>query len=159
MLFVRWSSAIPKVHKEECASDRITAKTRQVRRRKFGEYSMELVVVEWPLHPSEATIHPLKATIRPVLTEAVKEERQVDSIPLVADHSHLLGDPNFNACFTEAFQDFESLGHHPRVIVQRCEHCSKIGGLPFFPEYWPDQFLTRLNLHQLLAKQVEQSQQ
>ena len=158
MLFVRWSSAIPKVQKEECASDRITAKTCQVRRRKFGEYSMELVVVEWPLHPSEATIHSLKATIRSVLTEAVKEERQVDGIPLVADHSHLLGIPIFTR-FTEAFQDLGSLGHHPRAIVQRCEHCSKIGGLPFFAEYWPDQFLTRLNLHQLLAKQVEQSQQ
>ena len=123
-----------------------------VRMRELGEYSVALVVVEWPLHPTHE-IRP-RTTLRSVLATAVKDERQVDGITLVADEWLISIDPDFNACFVEKFQELQRLGYHPRAIVQRCENFKTLR-LPFDAENLMGSFCTPLNLHHLLAKNVD----
>ena len=126
-----------------------------IRVREFGEYSIALVFIEWPMIPSERTTMALVETLRSVLKKAENDERQVDGITLVADDSIVASNLNFYACLVDAFQEVEQLGYHPRVIVQRCspehEHTGK-GRLPFKAEYLLDTFFTSQNLHWLLAK-------
>ena len=123
-----------------------------VRMRELGEYSVALVVVEWPLHPTHE-IRP-QVTLLSVLATAVKDERQVDGITLVADEWLISMDPDFNACFVEKFPELQRLGYHPRAIVQRCENFKTLR-LPFDAEYLMGSFCTPLNLHHLLAKNVD----
>ena len=70
------------------------------RRRRFGEYSMELVVVEWSPYSPDKDICSQKTALRLVLNEAFKDERQVEGATLVADRS-VLEDPNFKGTLQE----------------------------------------------------------
>ena len=130
-----------------------------VRVRELGEYSVTLVVVEWPLQSSEK-ITP-KATLRSLLELAAREERYVDGITLVADERLIFEDLGFNECFVETFQELQRLGYDPRAIIQRCkDHESPlVGRLPFNANYLTQPFFTRLNLHRLLAKRIDSLQQ
>ena len=92
-----------------------------IRRRTFGEYSMELVVVEWPLHSRDKDICSLKTALRLVLNEACKDERQVDGATLVADRS-VLEDPNFKRTFAGAFDEIHEEGLRPIAVIQNCGH-------------------------------------
>lgn len=130
-----------------------------VRFRELGEYSVTLVVVEWPLQSSEK-ITP-EATLRSLLELAAREERCVDGITLVADERLIFDDLGFKACFLETFQELQRLGYDPRAIVQRCNdhEYPPVGRLPFNANYLTAPFFTRLNLHRLLAKRVDSLQQ
>lgn len=124
-----------------------------IRVREFGEYSIALVFIEWPMNPSDATSMALVETLRSVLNKAENDERQVHGITLVADDSIVASNLNFYACLVDAFQAVEQLGYHPRVIVQHCnpEHTGT-RRLPFEAEYLLHTFFTSQNLHCLLAK-------
>lgn len=133
----------------QSGSDRLVP----IRVRKFGEYSIALVFIEWPMNPSDTTTMALVETLRSLLKKAENDERQVDGITLVADDSIIASNLNFYACLVDAFQAVEQLGYPPRVIVQHCspEHTGT-GRLPFKAEYLLDTFFTSQNLHWLLAK-------
>lgn len=129
-----------------------------VRVRELGDYSVALVVIEWPLQSSEK-ITP-KATLRSLLELAAREERCVDGITLVADEWLIFEDLGFNACFVETFQELQRLGYDPCAIVQRCKdhETRRLGRLPFNANYLTEPFFTRLNLHRLLAKRIDSLQ-
>lgn len=129
-----------------------------VRVRELGDYSVALVVVEWPLQSSEK-ITP-QATLRSLLELAAREERWVDGITLVADEWLIFEDLGFNACFVETFQELQRLGYDPCAIVQRCKdhETRRLGRLPFNANYLTEPFFTRLNLHRLLAKRIDSLQ-
>ena len=129
-----------------------------VRVRELGDYSVALVVVEWPLQSSEK-ITP-KAALRSVLELAGREERCVDGITLAADEWLIFEDLGFNACFVETFQELQRLGYDPCAIVQRCKdhETRRLGRLPFNANYLTEPFFTRLNLHRLLAKRIDSLQ-
>lgn len=124
-----------------------------IRVRTFGEYALTLVVLEWPLHPSEKTTSSLLVGLQTVLTGAIRDKRQVDGLTLVANELAVSRDLNFRSCFVKIFEALEYLGHHPRAIVQQChEDTSETAPLPFDAEYFGSNFFTRLSLHHLLAK-------
>lgn len=129
-----------------------------VRRRKFGEYSVELVVLEWPLLPSKTTARSIEGNLAEVLTKAKADERQVDGITLLVDDSFYSCNPGFEECFLGALHRVMELGHHPRVVIQRCENVPKARLSYPSVEYWSGEFLTPLNLHGLLVKKIDSGQ-
>ena len=128
-----------------------------IRCRKLGEYSTELVVIEWQLYSQKTDTESLKTALRFVLNEAVRKQRCLEGIALVVDWS-LFEDQNFKPVLTQTFYGLEEFGYQPNVIMQRCEHRTNDNELIFPVEYYRDHFLTRYNLHCLLAKAIGYAQ-
>ena len=135
-----------------CESD-----TREVpiRTRVFGDYSLTLVVLEWPLNPSEGATDALVGILLELLAQATTDQKHVDGITLIAEESTMSFDLNFNSCFVKTYIQLELTGHHPLAVLQ---HCERGLTLPFNVLHFEGDFITSESLHQLLSKKVDPSQ-
>jgi len=124
-----------------------------IRTRVFGEYALTLVVLEWPLNPSEKS--PLVGKLLEMMAEAIGNQRHIDGVTLIADELALSENPGFYSCFVETYNQLKLVGHPPLAIVQHCENSKKAQILPFDVLYFEGNFITRQSLHQLLSKKVD----
>lgn len=129
-----------------------------VRTRVFGEYSLTLTVIEWPLHPSERATIALLATIQAVLAEIISDRRQIDGITLVANELVVSTEPDFLSCFVEAHRALIDLGYNPLAVLQHCDNLCKAIALPFDTLHFSGSFFTEKSLHRLLSKKLDPAQ-
>ena len=127
-----------------------------VRTRVFGEYALTLVVLEWPLNPSEKS--PISEKLLEVIADAIGNQRHIDGITLIADELALSENPGFYSCFVETYNQLRYVGHPPFAIVQHCENSTKAQILPFDVLYFKGNFITPQSLHQLLSKKVDRNE-
>lgn len=123
-----------------------------VRTRVLGEYALTLVVLEWPLNPSEKS--PISEKLLEVIADAMGNQRHIDGITLIADEVALSENPGFYSCFVETYNQLKYVGLAPFAIVQHCENSSRAQILPFDVLYLKGNFITPQSLHQLLSKKV-----
>ena len=129
-----------------------------VRTRVFGEYAVTLVVLEWPLTPSEKSSASLVGNLVGVVVDANDNERHIDGITLIADEVSISENPDFYSCFVETYNQLQMAGHRPLAILQRCKVSSGVRILPFNTLHFKDKYITRESLHQLLSKKIDPCQ-
>ena len=64
-----------------------------VRTRVLGEYALTLVVLEWPLNPSEKS--PIPEKLLEVIADAICNQRHIEGVTLIADELALSENPGF----------------------------------------------------------------